>query len=182
MRYGHSIVHHRESRKVGGNAPDNLITLCESCHKKALEGTVILGKAFRHSRWSTRDAAFMGIMRKTLMRRLLEDLPIPVCETMGYITKYIRVELLKLPKSHINDALAIAMGPKCGVNRNVERMSRRYIIRPVRHHNRQLHKATILKGGIQYFLRRTLDGEKVKDGAGYRHLTLLERSSNYLAA
>lgn len=26
-------VHHIESRKTGGDAPNNLITLCESCHK-----------------------------------------------------------------------------------------------------------------------------------------------------
>lgn len=25
-------VHHIESRKTGGNAPNNLITLCETCH------------------------------------------------------------------------------------------------------------------------------------------------------
>lgn len=27
-------VHHIESRKTGGNAPNNLVTLCETCHKK----------------------------------------------------------------------------------------------------------------------------------------------------
>lgn len=32
------------------------------------------------------------------------------------------------------------------------------------------------------FLLRTIDGTKVKDGVGYRNLTLLERSTNYLIA
>ena len=32
------------------------------------------------------------------------------------------------------------------------------------------------------FLLRTIDGAKVKDGVGYRNLTLLERSTNYLIA
>ena len=27
-------IHHIESRKVGGDAPNNLITLCETCHKR----------------------------------------------------------------------------------------------------------------------------------------------------
>lgn len=53
-------VHHIESRKTGGNAPNNLITLCKTCHDKYHKGEIELhikrGKAFR-------DAAFMGIMR-----------------------------------------------------------------------------------------------------------------------
>jgi hypothetical protein len=53
-------VHHIESRKIGGNAPNNLITLCETCHKKHHEGNITLkvkrGQLFK-------DLAFMGIMR-----------------------------------------------------------------------------------------------------------------------
>ena len=101
---------------------------------------------------STRDATFMGIMRKTLMQRLCSELPIPVVETRGYITKATREKLLVLPKSHTNDALAIAQG-KHGFNvgylPGIEQIDKVYTIRPVRHHNRQLHKATILKGGIR---------------------------------
>ncbi|MFR7893692.1 MAG: HNH endonuclease [Dysosmobacter sp.] len=33
-------VHHLESRKVGGNAPDNQVTLCESCHEKLHKGLI----------------------------------------------------------------------------------------------------------------------------------------------
>ena len=29
-------VHHIESRKTGGNAPNNLVTLCETCHKSTI--------------------------------------------------------------------------------------------------------------------------------------------------
>ena len=35
-------VHHLESRKTGGDAPNNLITLCETCHKKYHEGKIQL--------------------------------------------------------------------------------------------------------------------------------------------
>lgn len=37
-------VHHIESRKTGGNAPNNLITLCETCHNGYHKGTVKLPK------------------------------------------------------------------------------------------------------------------------------------------
>ena len=96
----------------------------------------------------------------------------------------------------------------------IQRCSNQYLIRPVRQHNRQLHKASILNGSVRKsnqapkyvknfrlfdkvryqglecfiwgrrvsgsFLLRLLDGTKVKDGVGYKHLRLLERSSNYL--
>ena len=34
-------THHIESRKTGGNAPNNLITLCSTCHKKIHRGETI---------------------------------------------------------------------------------------------------------------------------------------------
>lgn len=37
-------VHHIESRKTGGNSPDNLITLCETCHHKYHKGEIQLNK------------------------------------------------------------------------------------------------------------------------------------------
>ena len=212
-------VHHLESRKVGGDAPDNQVTLCESCHKKLHKGLIEAKDFKKRKRRPTRDATFMGIMRATLLQRLRSELPIPVIETRGYITKATREKLLVLPKSHTNDALAITQG-KHGFNvgylPGIVQSDKTYTIRPVRHHNRQLHKATILTGGIRKanqaekyvcgfrlydkvlyngiecfvwgrrtsgsFLLRALDGTKVKDGAGHRILTLLERSSNYLIA
>ncbi len=134
-----------------------------------------------------------------------------------YITKYTRVELLKLEKTHTNDALAIAQGRRgFGVKELTVIPQSDYIyhIRPVRHHNRQLHKATILPGGIRKsnqapryvrgfrlfdkvsylgedcfiwgrrnsgsFLLKLLDGTKVKDGVSCKHISILERSTNYL--
>lgn len=44
-------VHHIESRKTGGNAPNNLVTLCKTCHEKYHSGEITLnvnrGKSFR---------------------------------------------------------------------------------------------------------------------------------------
>lgn len=200
-------IHHLESRQVGGDAPDNLITLCKDCHTKLHNGKVTL--TGKHRGKSTRDATFMGIMRKTLMQRLQNELDIHVYETHGYYTKYLR-EKHNLPKSHTIDALCIANHPMA------KRINKIYLIKPVRHHNRQLHRATILKGGIRKenqapkyvkgfrlfdkvlyqeqecfvwgrrssgaFRLKQLDGTLIKDGVSYKKLTLLERSSNYLIA
>ena len=58
-------VHHIETRRTGGNAPNNLITLCKACHKALHAEKVTLDGKKRGK--SLKDAAFMGIMRKTLM-------------------------------------------------------------------------------------------------------------------
>ena len=152
-------MHHLESRRVGGDAPDNLVTLCTACHDKLHKGIIMVADIKKRKRRSTRDTTFMGIMRMTLLRRLWEQLPVPVVETRGYITKATREKLLVLPKSHTNDALAIAHGPqgfRAEYLPNIRQADRLYTIRPVRHHNRQLHKATILKGGV----RKTNQAEK----------------------
>ena len=77
-------VHHIESRKTGGNAPNNLITLCETCHKGYHKGTVKLPKSIKRGA-SFKDAAFMGIMRWSFYNKLKEMYP-NVSMTFGYIT------------------------------------------------------------------------------------------------
>ena len=64
-------VHHIESRKTGGDAPNNLITLCETCHKGYHSGAVQLPKAI-HRGMRFKDAAFMGIMRWAFYNKLKE--------------------------------------------------------------------------------------------------------------
>ena len=129
-------VHHVESRKTGGNAPNNLITLCETCHKAYHKGEVKLnlkrGKNYR-------DAAFMGIMRKTLFNRL-HKLYSNVYETYGYITKNTRIEN-NLPKEHCIDARCISCNPKSNP------LDYYIYQKCVRRQNRQIHKNNFLKGG-----------------------------------
>lgn len=135
-------VHHKETRLIGGNSPSNLITLCEDCHKAIHLGEKSLDdKKSKRSR-SLRDAAFMGIMRKTLYERLQNKLDIPVKETKGYITKMYR-ELNHIEKSHTNDALVIS-GNFFAMDDDTL-----YYTKCIRHHNRQIHKKTILSGGIR---------------------------------
>lgn len=39
-------VHHIESRKIGGDAPNNLVTLCETCHIKYHKGEIFCRRKF----------------------------------------------------------------------------------------------------------------------------------------
>lgn len=196
-------VHHIESRKTGGNAPNNLITLCKSCHKDYHSGKLKLNLKRGHS---FKDAAFMGIMRWSFYNKLKEKYP-NVKMTYGYITKNTRMKN-NLPKEHRIDALCIAG------NQNVERLKYYYYIKKVRRHNRQIHKANILKGGIKklnqapyivkgfrlfdkveynnqdcfifgrrntgYFDLRTLDGTCIHKSANYKKLKLTQRRCGLL--
>lgn len=129
-------VHHLESRKTGGNAPNNLITLCETCHKayhrEEFELEVKRGKPFR-------DAAFMGIMRRTFYERLKKLYP-NVSMTFGYITKNVRIAN-GLPKEHYVDARCISGKPEA------KPLGHYFYQKKVRCQNRQIHKTNILKGG-----------------------------------
>ena len=129
-------VHHLESRKTGGDAPNNLITLCETCHNAFHRGKFELkikrGKPLR-------DAAFMGIMRWVFYKRLKKEHP-NVSMTFGYITKNTRITN-NLPKEHYVDARCISGHPQA------KPMGYYFYQKKVRCHNRQIHKVNFLKGG-----------------------------------
>lgn len=94
-------VHHIVFRSDGGtNAPSNLITLCECCHNALHAGEFeIKGSASK-----TKHATEAGIIQARLKKSdwLFE-------ETFGYRTKWQREQVLTLPKSHANDAVAICV-------------------------------------------------------------------------
>ena len=198
-------VHHIESRHTGGDAPNNLITLCETCHTGYHKGIVKLPKTIRRG-MSFKDAAFMGIMRWAFYNKLKEIYP-NVNLTYGYITKNTRIKN-GLPKEHYIDARCISGNPKAISSGTV------YYQKKVRCHNRQIHKNTILKGGIRkrnqapydvmgfrlfdkvkwkgqncfIFGRRStgrmdlrlLDGTKINASVGYKNLKIIEMRKNYL--
>jgi N6-L-threonylcarbamoyladenine synthase len=74
-------VHHIVSRQVGGNRPDNLITLCKSCHDKVSKGELNLkvtsSKGFKAEtfmsmvRWKLRTIGVEGARGHQLDCRLL---------------------------------------------------------------------------------------------------------------
>ena len=198
-------VHHIESRKTGGNAPNNLITLCKTCHDNYHKGKIKLPKTI-HRGMSFKDATFMGIMRWALYEKL-KTIYSDVKLTYGYITKNIRIEN-GLTKDHYIDARCISGNPNAISNGDV------YYYKKVRCHNRQIHKNTILKGGyrkrnqavyevkgfrlydkVQWkgckcfiFGRRStgrmdlrlLDETHINASVGYKNLKLLKMRSSYL--
>lgn len=130
-------IHHIESRKTGGNAPNNLITLCETCHFDYHKGKIKLPINIKRG-MSFRDATFMGIMRKYLYDILKTKYP-NTSHTYGYITKNIRIAH-NLPKEHYIDARCISTHPLAKSNNVV------YYYKKVRRHNRQIYKSKTLKG------------------------------------
>jgi N6-L-threonylcarbamoyladenine synthase len=196
-------VHHIESRKTGGDAPNNLITLCEDCHNDYHAGNLKLslkrGQTFK-------DTAFMGMMRWAFYNKLKEIYD-NVSVTYGYITKNTRIQN-GLPKSHTTDARCISGNPTAKPSGVI------YFQKFVRKRNRQIHKATINKGGTRklnqspryvygfqlfdkvrlgnaegyifgrrasgYFDIRTLNGTKLSAGVSYKKLKLLEKRNSIL--
>lgn len=197
-------VHHIESRKTGGDSPNNLITLCETCHKAYHRGDFELnvkrGKSFR-------DSAFMGIMRWSFYDRLKNIYP-DVSMTFGYITKNARITN-NLPKDHYVDARCISGNPVA------KPLGYYFYQKKVRCQNRQIHKVNFLKGGrkklnqapflvkgfrlfdlVEYqndlyyifgrrdsgfFDIRKLDGTKVNKGSiNCKHLRLIDKRRSIL--
>lgn len=199
-------IHHLESRKTGGNAPNNLVTLCKTCHEKYHKGLINLPKDIvRGNKYN--DSAFMGIMRWAFYNRLKEAYS-NVSLTYGYITKHTRIEN-NLFKEHYIDARCISGNP------TAKSLGYVFYQKKVRCHNRQIHKCKISKGGIRkfnqapkyikgfrlfdkvkyqnkeyfifgrrssgYFDIRTLSGEKVNKGSiSYQNLQLIETAKSFL--
>jgi N6-L-threonylcarbamoyladenine synthase len=135
-------VHHIESRKTGGNAPNNLITLCETCHKNYHAGLIELPESIKRGE-SFKDAAFMGIMRWAFYNELKNIYPNTTL-TYGYITKNTRIEN-NLPKEHYIDARCISGHP------NAIGDNKLYLYKKVRRHNRKIYKDKLLKNSIKKF-------------------------------
>ena len=139
-------VHHKKQRKDGGtDMPANLITVCADCHKAYHAGILNSKKAScmkPDTKIKTmRDASFMGIMRWVVWDRL-KTLGIPLHMTYGYKTAEKRKQY-DLPKDHRIDARCISGHP------DAEPADEWFFCKKVRCHNRQIHKAKILKGGIR---------------------------------
>lgn len=193
-------VHHIESRQTGGNSPNNLVTLCKSCHVGYHSGKFELKlskpKGFKAE-------TFMSMVRWKIVNKL-RDMGHTVSHTYGHITKSKRIEL-GLSKSHINDAFVIAGGTN-----HIERVHLLYMAKQVRKCNRKLFKGArshlpnisdriidgfkrfdkVMWNGIEcfifgrrktgYFDIRRLDGTKIHSSVSSKKIRKLESASTIL--
>ena len=198
-------MHHIESRLTGGDAPNNLVLLCDTCHQALHAGKFKLnikrGQSFK-------DAAYMNITRETVIKRLQAAYPeLEIRISYGYITDLLR-RAYHIGKTHHDDAFCIAG------NMAATRLGCYYYQKQVRRHNRQIHKINILKGGKRknnqadyevkgfrlfdkvnyegqvgfifgrrstgYFDIRRLDGTRIDASASYKELRLLQKRKSYL--
>lgn len=200
-------VHHIRRKADGGtDTPDNVVTLCDDCHKAHHQGEMKL--KFRRPP-EHKGEALMNAMRNYLFEGVVwyfcyKDIKV----TYGYLTAIARREH-GIEKSHANDAFCIA--GNFGAKRNDYN---RYLHKFVRRHNRQLHKTTILKRGYRKanqapkyvfgyrlfdmvsfkgkpcfvfgrrssgsFDIRTLEGKKISAGVSYKRLKPLTKSTTIL--
>ena len=97
-------VHHIKFRRNGGtDDEENLITLCEDCHKGVHAGTVVLNKKPKKSK-GLKHTTHMSIIRSQLLKKYPDAI-----ETFGFVTSENR-NRLKLKKDHYIDACVIASG------------------------------------------------------------------------
>jgi hypothetical protein len=192
-------THHIISRQTGGDSPDNLLTLCKTCHEKVSKGKLKLKVKISAD---FKPKTFMSTVRWMLVNKL-QALGNIVNHTYGYITKSNRIAL-GLEKSHVNDAFIIAGGTM------QERSSVTYLVQQVRKCNRKLFRGDrshikntaprfvhgfqrydkVLWNNIEcfvfgrrktgYFELRKLDGTKIHASGKAKELTFLESANTFL--
>lgn len=186
-------THHIISRQVGGDRPDNLLTVCKTCHGAHNRGKIVI---VAKPKKGYKAEAFMTTVRWKVVDVLVE-LGYDVSHAYGHITKSDRIAL-GLPKSHINDAFVIAGGN--GQARSAEN----YLVKQVRSNNRKLYRGdrshvkntaprfvhcyqrydrvryqntecfVFGRRSTGYFSLKMLDGTKIHDSAKAKNLVLLE--------
>ena len=161
-------VHHVIFKSKGGSdTPSNLITLCEKCHNDLHNGTFeIKGK-----KSTTKHATEIGIIKSQLLKVWNFN------ETFGYETKYKREQILKLPKSHSNDAIAICCDDDQIVELNNLIIYKRHVSSGDYQQNKGVRSEKKIPTGKLFGLRKH-DFIQTEKGSGF---VKGKRSSGYFA-
>ena len=188
-------IEHLIPRSRGGsNRASNLALACEPCNRRKGNQTASefgFPEVQAQAQVPLKDAAHVSTLKTAILSQLQERFGAErVTITYGYETKYKRIQVLALPKSHANDAVAIA----CAVGEIVQPGSSVYQIRcigrgnyqvyngkrsehkvwaPKKLHGWKLYELVEAKGQMGYIGGRRVKGAfAVKDVAGGK--TLLE--------
>lgn len=146
-------VHHLRERSQGGSSrPDNLLTLCKTCH---WEHHKVKTKRLPIPPESLRDATQFNVLKGRVLD-VVKQWEVPVRVTFGSRTKEKRSKLA-LEKGHDTDAFLIAGGA------GQARLSSCLLIHFVRRQNRKLFK------GARSHLRNT-----IREAKGFRRFEMVQ--------
>ena len=151
-------VHHIIFKSNGGtNSPENLITLCEQCHDDLHKGLFEI----KGIKSKTKHATEVGIIKSQLKKKFGE-----FTETFGYETKFKREQILHLPKTHHNDAVAIC----CNDGEIIKAIVEYYVKKNIAQGDYQQHKGIRSEKKIptgKLFGFRKFDKVKTPEGVGF---------------
>ena len=139
------VEHLTPKSRGGSNRITNLGWSCKECNDKK---DALTCEEFGHpevrdkAEAGMKHAAHMSIMRWKLYERLKAIYGDRLHMTYGSTTSYLRSEA-GLEKAHAVDARCISGNPYAEPAEEI------FYMRKVRRHNRQIHKATINKGGVR---------------------------------
>lgn len=133
------IEHLVPKSRGGSDRASNLTLACKPCNvRKGHQTAVEFGhpEIQAHARVPLRDAAHVSSIKTRVVQQLREVFGAEqVAVTYGYETKYKRIQVLGLPKSHTNDAVAIT----CAIGEVVKPLLMLYHLRCVPRGNYQMY-------------------------------------------
>jgi hypothetical protein len=165
--------HHIIFRKnKGTDTPNNLITLCRTCHQMLHKKYTQETFPIQGIKSKTKHPTEMGIIKSQLLKSGWI-----FTETFGYETKFKREQVLKLSKTHSNDAIAIC----CNDSQTIQPSNLIYVKRHVAAGDYQQtkgkHSQKKMPTGKLFGLRK-FDLVKIVKGIGF---VKGKRSSGYFA-
>jgi hypothetical protein len=132
------VEHLVPTSRGGSDRASNLVIACDACNtRKGSRTAEEFGypELQAQARRPLKNAAHISSIKTAVVKSLAQQFgPERVAVTYGYETKYQRIQVLNLPKSHTNDAVAIA----CEMGELVKAESSVYQIRCIGRGNYQL--------------------------------------------
>ncbi len=172
-------VHHIESRKTGGDGPNNLIALCKTCHDDYHKDKIKL--KFKRD-LSYRDATFMGTIRWNVYNRLETIYPddaFYIANNLGAIrSKEIYYRVFKRKHNRQIHKCNFIKGGKKKSNQAPYIVKEFRLFDKVKYNNQECFIFGRRSSG--YFDIRLLDGTVIHRSASYQQLILKEKQKTIL--
>jgi 5-methylcytosine-specific restriction endonuclease McrA len=133
------VEHLIPKSRGGSDRASNLVIACEPCNKRKGTRTAEefgYPEIQAQARVPLKDAAHISSIKTAVVDALAQQFGSErVAVTYGFETKYQRIQVLNLPKSHANDAVAIA----CAIGEVVKPLTTVYQLRCVPRGNYQMY-------------------------------------------